>query len=50
MPKMGSQTAIAQSNIIFIGNPFGELTVGSIASSHTMLAMAGRHEGGLSLI
>ena len=31
MPRLGSQTAITQSKIIFIGNPFGDLTVGSIA-------------------
>ena len=36
---MDSETAITQSKIIFIGNPFMELSVGSIASTHTILVM-----------
>ena len=43
MPKIDSQIAITQSKIIFIGNPFMELTVGSIASTHTILVMVGQH-------
>ena len=50
MPRLGSQTAITQSKIIFVGNPFGDLTVGSIAPTHTILAMVGRHEGGLQIM
>ena len=42
--------AITQSKIIFIGNPFGDLTVGSIAPTHTILAMVGRHDGGLQIM
>ena len=41
---------ITQSKIIFIGNPTRELTVEPIASTHTILAMVGRHEGGLQIM
>ena len=50
MPKMDSQIAITQSKIIFVGHPFRELTVGSIAPTHTILAMVGRHDGGLQIM
>ena len=34
---------------MFIENPFRELTVGPIASTHIILVMVGQHEGGLQI-
>ena len=44
MPKMDSEIAITQSKIIFIGNPFMELTMASIATTDTILVMVGRYQ------
>ena len=43
MPKVDSEIAITQSKVILIGNPFMELSVGSIASTHTILVMVGQY-------
>ena len=34
---------IVPSNIVFIRTPFGDLTVGSIAYTHTILVMVGQY-------
>ena len=39
MPKLDSKLVVTQSKIIFVGNPFRELTVGSIASTQIILVM-----------
>ena len=43
MPKMDSEITTVQSKIIFIENPFMELSVGPIASTYTILVVVGHH-------